>query len=76
MFSDFALLSSSGLLHLTTGNIVMWLIGSVLIYLAIAKQYEPLLLLPIGFGIILANLPLSGLMEPGEGLVWRVLSAL
>lgn len=71
MFSNFALLSSSGLLHLTAGNIMMWLIGSVLIYLAIAKQYEPLLLLPIGFGIILVNLPLAGLMEPGEGLIWR-----
>ena len=46
-------------------------IGLVLIYLAIRKQYEPLLLLPIGFGILVANLPLTHLMEPGEGLLWR-----
>ena len=39
---------------------VMWLIGGVLIYLAIKKDMEPTLLLPIGFGAILVNLPLSG----------------
>jgi len=49
----------------------MWFIGIVLIYLAIARKYEPLLLLPIGFGIILANLPLTDLMHEGEGLIWR-----
>ena len=63
--------SSSGFFYLTPGMLVMWIIGLVLIYLAIAKKYEPLLLLPIGFGIILANLPLADLMKPGEGLVWR-----
>jgi oxaloacetate decarboxylase beta subunit len=41
-------------------NIVMILVGGVLIYLAISKDYEPLLLLPIGFGAILTNLPLTG----------------
>jgi sodium ion-translocating decarboxylase beta subunit len=60
-----------GLLALTPGMIFMWIIGFVLIYLAITRQYEPLLLLPIGFGIIITNLPLSFLMEPGEGLIWR-----
>ncbi|MEA5050324.1 MAG: sodium ion-translocating decarboxylase subunit beta [Oscillospiraceae bacterium] len=40
--------------------LVMWLIGAVLIYLAIARNMEPALLLPIGFGAILVNLPLSG----------------
>jgi sodium ion-translocating decarboxylase beta subunit len=60
-----------GLLALTPGMIFMWIIGFVLIYLAITRQYEPLLLLPIGFGIIITNLPLSLLMEPGEGLIWR-----
>ena len=39
---------------------VMWLIGGILIYLAIKKDMEPTLLLPIGFGAILVNLPLSG----------------
>jgi len=51
--------------------IIMWVIGLVLIYLAITKQYEPLLLLPIGFGILLANLPETQLMTQGEGLIWR-----
>ena len=60
-----------GLLALTPGMVFMWIIGLSLIYLAITRQYEPLLLLPIGFGIIITNLPLSYLMEPGEGLIWR-----
>src|SRR5574341_90972 len=41
--------------------VVMIIVGGVLIYLAIAKDYEPVLLLPIGFGVILANLPLTGI---------------
>lgn len=40
--------------------VVMWIIGGVLIYLAIKKDMEPTLLLPMGFGAILVNLPLSG----------------
>jgi oxaloacetate decarboxylase beta subunit len=60
-----------GILSLTPGMVVMWVIGLTLIYLAIVKQYEPLLLLPIGFGILIANLPLTHLMTPGEGLIWR-----
>lgn len=60
-----------GLLSLTTGMITMWLVGFILIYLAIAKKYEPLLLLPIGFGVLLANLPMTGLMNVDEGLIWR-----
>jgi oxaloacetate decarboxylase beta subunit len=46
---------------LTWKMLVMMVIGSGLVFLAIAKDYEPLLLLPIGFGAILANLPLSGI---------------
>jgi sodium ion-translocating decarboxylase beta subunit len=46
---------------LTWQNVVMMAIGGVLIYLAIAKDYEPVLLLPIGFGAILCNLPLTGI---------------
>jgi len=46
--------------HLSFGMIVMWIIGGVLIYLAIAKDMEPTLLLPMGFGTILVNLPFSG----------------
>ena len=41
-------------------NIVMFIIGGVLITLAVKKNFEPLLLIPIGFGAILANLPCSG----------------
>ena len=64
-------IESIGFFSITPDLVVMWIIGLVLIYLAVAKQYEPLLLLPIGFGILLANLPLTQLMEPGEGLLWR-----
>ena len=59
--------------HLTWGNVVMFIIGGALIYLGIAKKMEPFLLIPIGFGIILVNLPLGGLMVftpeglPAEG---------
>lgn len=55
-----------GLSNFTTGNAVMIAIGAALIYLAIVKEYEPVLLLPIGFGCILANIPLSG-MNANEG---------
>ena len=47
-------------------QVIMWIIGGVLIYLAIKKQMEPTLLLPIGFGAILVNLPLSGAITQGE----------
>jgi sodium ion-translocating decarboxylase beta subunit len=57
-----------GLTHFTLGNAVMLAIGAVLVYLAIAKEYEPVLLLPIGFGCILANIPLSG-MTAAEGMM-------
>lgn len=62
---------SSGFFHLTIGQLVMWSIAFGLMYLAIKKQYEPLLLLPIAFGILVVNLPLTFLMEPGSGLIWR-----
>ncbi len=53
---------------LTWKMVVMMAAGGVLIYLAIAKDYEPVLLLPIGFGAILTNLPLTGIAE-GHGLL-------
>ena len=52
--------------NVTWQHAVMWCIGGVLIYLAIAKKMEPALLLPIGFGTILVNLPLSGAVKQGE----------
>ena len=48
-------------------NLIMILVGGVLIYLAIKKEYEPVLLLPIGFGAILANLPLTGITDASQG---------
>ena len=72
-FSSF--LDSIGLLHMSAGELGMIIIGCSLVYLAIVKKYEPLLLLPIGFGIILGNMPLAGLMSPpadgmAGGLIW------
>ncbi len=52
---------------LTWGNIVMLLIAGLLIYLGIARKMEPLLLVPIGFGVLLINLPMGGLMEFADG---------
>ncbi len=46
-------------------NVIMLLIAAVLLYLAIAKEVEPLLLLPIGFGCLLVNIPLSDMMDKG-----------
>lgn len=53
-------------LALTWKNLVMMAVGGLLIYLAIAKDYEPMLLLPIGFAAILTNLPLTGIADAGE----------
>jgi oxaloacetate decarboxylase beta subunit len=53
-------------LALTWKDVVMMAVGGLLIYLAIAKDYEPMLLLPIGFAAILTNLPLTGIAEAGE----------
>jgi oxaloacetate decarboxylase beta subunit len=57
----------SGFVALTWQSILMIIVACVLIYLAIVKKFEPLLLLPIAFGVLLANLPLTGLMsEPAS----------
>ena len=53
----------SGIAHLAWGNLLMIVVGCVFVYLAIARGFEPLLLVPIGFGIILGNMP----FEPGMG---------
>lgn len=52
--------------NLTWQMVVMWAVGALLIYLAIAKKMEPSLLLPMGFGAILVNLPLSGAITQGD----------
>jgi sodium ion-translocating decarboxylase beta subunit len=58
---------------LTWGNGIMILVGGVLIALAIVKEYEPVLLLPIGFGCILANIPLTGMSSENGifGILYR-----
>ena len=61
------LLGESGFAALSWQQAVMILISFVLMYLAIKKQFEPLLLLPISFGIFLTNLPLTGMMEQTMG---------
>ncbi len=52
-----------GLLSITWRQLVMYCVGGLLIWLAIRKEYEPALLLPMGFGAILVNLPLSGVLN-------------
>jgi oxaloacetate decarboxylase beta subunit len=62
-----------GFIGLSWQHIVMWLIGAILIWLAVKHDYEPSLLLPIGFGAILANIPHSSAISqiPGEeGFLW------
>ena len=63
------LLEASGFAALTWQNIAMILVSFVLFYLAIVKKFEPLLLLPISFGMFLVNLPLAGLMDEG-GIIY------
>lgn len=58
----------SNILQIEWQQVVMWLIGGILIYLAIKKDMEPTLLLPMGFGAILVNLPHSGAVETLETL--------
>jgi len=57
------LAASTGFSLLTGQQLIMLLVSFVLLYLAIVKGFEPLLLLPIAFGMLLANLPNTGLME-------------
>ena len=55
----------SGVIALTSGNLIMLLVAFILLYLAIARGFEPLLLMPIAFGCLLVNLPLSGIVDEG-----------
>jgi sodium ion-translocating decarboxylase beta subunit len=63
----------SGFSHLTWQSAFLILLGCVLLYLAVAKGFEPLLLIPIGFGVILGNLPLAGLAASDEGGVINII---
>ncbi|WP_390379265.1 sodium ion-translocating decarboxylase subunit beta [Alteromonas sp. MTD1] len=62
---------STALAHLESGQLIMMAVGFGLLYLAIVKKFEPLLLLPIGFGALLTNIPLAGFSEAG-GLLYYI----
>jgi oxaloacetate decarboxylase beta subunit len=61
---------TAGLTAITWQMVLMWLIGAVLIWLAVKKDFEPALLLPMGFGAILVNLPLSGVIGDNGIIRW------
>ncbi|MFP3910997.1 MAG: sodium ion-translocating decarboxylase subunit beta [Desulfobacteraceae bacterium] len=63
----YSTLHTTGVFNFQWNLIIMWAIGCLFIYLAIAKKYEPLLLLPIGFGIFIVNFPLVPLMGYSHG---------
>ncbi|MBY7957611.1 sodium ion-translocating decarboxylase subunit beta [Vibrio fluvialis] len=63
--------SETGIANFEFGQIIMIMVGCLLLFLAIRKGFEPLLLLPIGFGAVLANIPNAGFTEPG-GLLYYV----
>lgn len=64
---------TTGFTHFEVGQLLMIGIGGLLIYLAIAKKFEPLLLIPIGFGAILSNIPVADISGP-EGLLGQLYS--
>ncbi|ESU85293.1 sodium ion-translocating decarboxylase, beta subunit [Streptococcus pyogenes GA03799] len=62
------MVQSSGLAHLTVNNLIMICLACFFLYLGIKKEYEPYLMVPIAFGILLVNLPMAGLMDhPANG---------
>jgi carboxybiotin decarboxylase len=63
------LLRQSGVARLGVGNVIMFAVAGGLIYLAITRGYEPLLLIPIGFGAALANLPLANMGSYADGIM-------
>jgi oxaloacetate decarboxylase beta subunit len=83
-FQISTVLLKTGFLHLTLGHVIMWLIAAAFIYLAIKKDFEPLLLIPIGFSIFVVNFPLVPLIGEGQlfylfyhyGLEWEIIPCL
>ena len=69
-----SLWASSGIAQIAGGQAIMMLVGFVLLYLAISRGFEPLLLVPIGFGTILANMPGTDFLEAG-GLLYMIYHA-
>ena len=70
-----SLWESTGLYNFTGSQFFMMLVGFLLLYLAIKKGFEPLLLLPIGFGAILSNIPIAGIAEEG-GILYYLYSGI
>ncbi|AUD59448.1 glutaconyl-CoA decarboxylase subunit beta [Shewanella sp. Pdp11] len=62
--------AETGIAHFTDGQVLMMAVGALLLYLAIVRGFEPLLLLPIGFGAVLANIPHAGFTEEGGMLYY------
>lgn len=62
--------AETGIVHFTAGQVLMMAVGALLLYLAIVRGFEPLLLLPIGFGAVLANIPHAGFTEEGGMLYY------
>jgi oxaloacetate decarboxylase beta subunit len=66
-----ALWQSMGIANISWGEVLMMAVGGLLLFLAINKKFEPLLLLPIGFGAILSNIPVAGIAGP-DGLLGMI----
>ena len=64
-----SLFGTTGLVGADWGTVLMWIISGALLYMGIFKQYEPLLLVPIGFGVLLANLPAAGMAVVESNMV-------
>ena len=64
-----SLYETTGLVGADWGTVLMWIISGALLYMGIFKQYEPLLLVPIGFGVLLANLPAAGMAVVESNMV-------
>ena len=64
-----SLIGTTGLVGADWGTVLMWIISGALLYMGIFKQYEPLLLVPIGFGVLLANLPAAGMAVVESNMV-------
>lgn len=62
--------AETGIAHFTAGQALMMAVGALLLYLAIVRGFEPLLLLPIGFGAVLANIPNAGFTDEGGMLYY------
>ena len=70
-----SVLTDSGFMAFTAGNAIMILVGCILLYLAIVKGFEPLLLTPIAFGCLLANIPRTG-FETDPGVMKLILAGI